>query len=1527
MQTRFLHKGFSVFLIVALVAAFFPMHASLGSKSYAAAYDMPEHDRTVYNMNLDWKFFQGDVPGVEAPDFDDSQWDAVSAPHTFNDVDSFDEWITHDGDANVWRGIVWYRKHFQLNEGHAGQKVMIEFEGIRQSAVIYVNGSLVGSYEAGVTPFGFDITDYVKFGTEDNVIAVKNDNTALSESSTGTPFQWNGRGFNPVYGGLTRNINLYITNPVYLTLPLYRNMGTYGTYIYPSEISTDNRTATIHVEAQVKNATSAPRTISLESVIVNREGEVVGTVSGGQSSIAANTEHIFKGAVPITDVHFWQPDYPYLYTVYNQLKDESGKVIDIYPVTTGFRKAEFKGGYNTGGVYINNKQMYLSGYAQRSTNEWAVLGNAVPEWVTDFDGQLIKSSNADFIRWMHISAEPADIRMTDKYGIVSLQPAGDSEKDVEGRQWEQRMEVMRDSIIYFRNSPSILFWEAGNNTISAEHMKQMRELKDQLDPHGMRAVGSRGLSDPKAIEYAEFVGTMLNRHYTDYARDRVPIIESEYTRDEAPRRVWDDYSPPDYGYIHDPSSTWDYNSEEFAVISSAVNFHEYWKDRVQGPDTSYDMYSAAAALVWADSNQHGRNYLTENARMSGRVDAVRIPKESFYSFQVLQNSKPDLHIVGHWTYPENTVKDMFVIANHVKRVELYVNGVLKGSVAENTEYLDENRGLKRQNPFVYAFQDIKWEPGEIKAIGYDAEGNVLVEESKHTVGEPVAIKLTPIVGPEGLQADGQDVAMFDVEVVDAEGNRYPTDQARIDFEVTGPAKFLGGWNSGKLASTFKSYIDTEAGINRVFLRSTREAGEIRIKATRPGLQEDSVTISSKPMELEHGLTTKRPQSMTVELPETLPQYGPDVQPPPTIKPRVISSGKPATASSEEADRGNGASKGNDGGASSRWAAGDGGNGHWWKVDLEDIYDLSGSEIVWYNSSRWYQYKIEVSTDDKEWQLVVDNTGNQERVSSSIDQLNAKGRYVRITVTGKEGGFASFYEARITGTGGSTVPPSQNMNYDFGTLDSPVETGYVKVSDTTNYSTSRQYGIADVTAVTAVDRGEGSDYLKRDFISGEAFTFQVDLPSRDYELTIMAGDMESDNQTTIALEGEAREPLTSAAGQFDEKKYKVRVTDGQLNVTVGGKINAIQTMLLPPEPENMRIKSSSETKLQLAWQPVNGAMHYNIYRAADNSQVFEKIGTTTGQEYTDSTIAQMQAGKLTYYVTSVMEMGEVTLIGESFPSNTAEYVFGLEGRGIVAAPFQIPEDTDFSATFAMEGTGIFKADMEMTYDKTRFQLKDVLPADENTVITALDIDEPGQIKVSLQRKDAAHVINGRENLLQLSFSAAKLQGSSTIAVTKLVIANEAELKLVLGNAQSVVYVGPYSDLESVISQAETLYANAEEGQENGMYLPGVKRRLLEAINEARKVAMNPESSLDERAAASTALEATIELFEGLVITEASGDVNEDSGVRIGDFSYAAYYYMLTKDSPLWKDLQAADVNGNGVIDRDDLEFISYRMKKQ
>ena len=202
--------------------------------------------------------------------------------------------------------------------------------------------------------------------------------------------------------------------------------------------------------------------------------------------------------------------------------------------------------------------------------------------------------------------------------------------------------------------------------------------------------------------------------------------------------------------------------------------------------------------------------------------------------------KPDIHIIGHWTYPTNTVKAVYVAANHCDSVELSVNGK---SLGVNT---------KPPSGYIYAFSNVTFAPGVISAVG-KANGQVVAHDEIETAGAPAALKLTPHTGPDGLQANGSDVAFFDVEVVDAQGRRCPTDEARVDFKLDGPAIWRGGYNSGKPHSINNLYLDTECGINRVAIRSTLKDGLITLTATRDGLTPATVTLQSAPVTIADGL--------------------------------------------------------------------------------------------------------------------------------------------------------------------------------------------------------------------------------------------------------------------------------------------------------------------------------------------------------------------------------------------------------------------------------------------------------------------------------------------------------------------------------------------------------------------------------------------------------------------------------------------------------------------------------------------------
>ena len=244
--------------------------------------------------------------------------------------------------------------------------------------------------------------------------------------------------------------------------------------------------------------------------------------------------------------------------------------------------------------------------------------------------------------------------------------------------------------------------------------------------------------------------------------------------------------------------------------------------------------------------------------MSGKVDGVRIPKEAYYVYRVMQNEQPDIHIIGHWTYPDKTVKTMYVAASHCDQVELFLNGKSLGVQTKSCEFVDTFNGGNRNlgdTGFIYAFPKIAFAPGTLKAVATQG-GKIVAQQELQTAGEPAAIKLTLHTGPKGLQADGSDVALIDFEVVDAKGERCPTDEARVDFDVSGPVIWRGGFNEAKLNSTNNKYLDTECGINRVAIRSTMTPGTITITAKRDGLKSATLTVDSQPVAIKDGLVLR-----------------------------------------------------------------------------------------------------------------------------------------------------------------------------------------------------------------------------------------------------------------------------------------------------------------------------------------------------------------------------------------------------------------------------------------------------------------------------------------------------------------------------------------------------------------------------------------------------------------------------------------------------------------------------------------------
>ena len=798
------------------------------------AVGMQATKRQKINFNGDWRLAVGDYAEASKPEFDDRQWQPVTLPYAFNGNEAFRKDIVDLTDT-----ICWYRKTFVLTENgelrtesyvnqtsadpayrsnHTSQfsplssKLFIEFEGARQGADVWVNGQKVGFSDNGVMAFGFDITPYVKEG--ENVIAVRCDNNwKYRDRVLDSRYQWNDNNFNANYGGLPKNVWLHITGKLYQTLPLYSNLGTTGTYIYATDIDVVGHKAVIHAESEVKNEDITARTFTFAVRMMDADGREVACFNGETVTMQPGETRTITAQQLVENLHFWSWGYGYLYMVETGLVVD-GETADRVATRTGFRKTRFA----EGKIWLNDRVMMVHGYAQRTSNEWPGVGVSVPAWLSDYSNGMMVESGANMVRWMHVTPWKQDIESCDRVGLPQAMPAGDAEKDVDGARWQQRTALMRDAIIYNRNNPSILFYECGNESISREHMLEMKAIRNQYDPYGGRAIGSREMLD---IDEAEYGGEML---YINKSKKH-PMWAMEYCRDEGLRKYWDEQSYPFHKegdgplYRGKPANEYNHNMDEFAV-EMVRRWYDYWRER---PGTGTRVSSGGVKIVFSDTNTHHRG--EKHYRTSGVVDAMRIPKDAFFAHQVMWNGwvEPEeakTYIVGHWNYPAHTVKSVYVVST-ADSVELFLNGKSLGKGKQHYRYL-------------YVFDNVSFEPGTLEAVSSDGSRYKL-----ETAGEPYQLKLSTIANPLGIKADGADMVLVQVEVTDKQGRRCPLDNRMIHFSLWGEARWIGGIETDAMS------LPVECGVNRVLLRTTTNAGEINLAVYADGVKPAYVSLNSK----------------------------------------------------------------------------------------------------------------------------------------------------------------------------------------------------------------------------------------------------------------------------------------------------------------------------------------------------------------------------------------------------------------------------------------------------------------------------------------------------------------------------------------------------------------------------------------------------------------------------------------------------------------------------------------------------------
>jgi len=648
---------------------------------------------------------------------------------------------------------------------------------------------------------------------------------------------WNNPHWHPAHGGIYRNVRLYVLDALHISLPLYSFLQTAGPYVYANEISAES--ARVNVEVPIENSRRTGEKVELVAQIFDRKGAAVLTMRHEVDVVAgASAKFSLSGVLPKPEL--WESDYPYLYRVVCALK-VNGQTVDSTEIPLGIRTVKWT---NDKGLFVNGHHEKLHGWGQKPTDEWPGLGTAQPDWMHFYTLNLMKEAGANWVRWGHCAAGPEMIDACDQLGIMVEQPGVDGESDTVRAAWKLRASAFRDMIIYYRNNPAILIWEGGNQKVTREHAAELHGYMEAYDPHGGRAYAHRRADEVDG----EFMNVCIGTE-GGWELKNLPVVEGEYDRQESPRRIWDNFSPPTFGYaVAKGRSDYVLTSEEYAVNQMG----EYLK-KVGMPE-----HSGGANWIFSDTTSGGRD-AAEVDRAGGEVDGVRLPKEAYYVCRAMFDARdPQVHIIGHWTYPAGTKKTIYVASN-CERVELFVNGKSLGFGKPSPD-----------GPYIFIYGNVTWEPGEIKAVGLN-ERKIAATHTLRTAGPAVALRMTAIANPNGgWRADGSDILLIDVEAVDAQGERCPTFQQRVDFETKGEGIWRGGYNSGKTNSINNTFLDLECGINRVAVRATRTAGKITVKATCQGLKPATLSVKSAVFKTAGGFATELPVMPVTSLPAMRP---------------------------------------------------------------------------------------------------------------------------------------------------------------------------------------------------------------------------------------------------------------------------------------------------------------------------------------------------------------------------------------------------------------------------------------------------------------------------------------------------------------------------------------------------------------------------------------------------------------------------------------------------------------------------------
>ena len=782
--------------------------------------------RTAANFNAGWNFHLGDVAQGEQPGLNDAQWRKLNLPHDWSIEGNFSKEnpATPEGGA-LPGGIGWYRKTFTLPASAKGKQVYIDFDGVYQKSDVWVNGHHLGFRPNGYISFRYDLTPYLKFGTQKNMIAVKADNSV----------QPNSRWYSG--SGIYRNVWLVTTNKI--------AVDHWGTYVTTPEVSAGK--ATIKFAVNVKNATGNSQLIDVRTKIIDASGK---TVAGfGRAGFKLNdTTGLLEQEVILNNPHLWSVDNPYLYKAVTELV-QNKQVIDTYTTPLGIRYFSFD---PDKGFFLNGKNMKMLGVCNH--HDLGSLGAAINYRALERQLQMLKSMGVNAIRTSHNPPAPELLELCDKMGFLVMDEAFDVWRKQKAKydyhlyfdQWHER--DLTDQLLRDRNHPSIVMWSVGNeipeqrDSTGTPTAKALARIVKQYDNRPIVTANDFPYAANSIVKSGEFELVGYNYHHWDFTKFHQTFpgkifIGTETTSALETRGVYDMPS--------DSVRRWPNNKEyKNGVGKMNDDFTVSAYDNVSAP------WGSLHEETWKLVKKHdylnsmfiwtGFDYLGEPtpytwpARSSyfGIIDLTGFPKDVFYMYQSEWTNKPVLHIFPHWNWQPGKVVDIWAYYNNADEVELYLNG--------------KSLGVKHKSgDDLHVMWRVPFKAGTLKAVSRKGSKVVLTRQIS-TAGTPARIELT--ADRKLIKADGSDLSFVTVRILDKAGNVVPNADNQVNFALQGKGFIAGVYNGDPVShEPFKaSYRKAFHGLALAIIQSSgKQPGTITLTATANGLPATKLTLQAR----------------------------------------------------------------------------------------------------------------------------------------------------------------------------------------------------------------------------------------------------------------------------------------------------------------------------------------------------------------------------------------------------------------------------------------------------------------------------------------------------------------------------------------------------------------------------------------------------------------------------------------------------------------------------------------------------------